>query len=197
VTRVTVGAERQVRGERLIDKVLEATVEELAAKGYGATSVEDIAERAQVAKTTIYRRWPSKPDLVKAALARVAADVGGLHDTGSLRGDLVATLGSFRDFASSPRGGSLIRTMLGEGASAEVAEVARAIRRSKESQPAAVLARAVARGELPEGAAEEKVIFDLLFGAVQHYVLFLAEPCDNRKIERLVDLVLSGAQKAL
>lgn len=186
-------AERQVRGERLVEKVLEATVEELAAKGYGATSIEDIAERAGVAKTTIYRRWPTKPGLVLAALDRVAADVTGPHDTGSVRGDLITMLKAFRDFASSPRGSSLMRMMLSEGADGEISQVARSIRKSKEAAPRSLIARAVKRGELPRGS-EPQLIFDALFGAIQHHVLFRGELCADRMIERLVDLVLLGAQ---
>ena len=49
-------AARQVRGEKLVEKVLEAALEELAAKGYAAASIEEISERAGVAKTTVYRR---------------------------------------------------------------------------------------------------------------------------------------------
>jgi AcrR family transcriptional regulator len=186
-------AAQQVRGGKLIDKVLEAAVEELAAKGYAATSFEDIAERAGVAKTTIYRRWPTKPELVLAALGCVAADVTSAGDTGSLRGDLVAMLRTFRDFAMTPRGGSLMRMMLSEGGAGEIAEVARKIRKSKEAFPRAVITRAVKRGELPRGS-DAKLILDLLFGGVQHYVIFISEPCTDRKIEQFVDLVLVGAQ---
>lgn len=184
---------RQVRGEKLVEKVLEATVEELAAKGYGATSIEDIAERAGVAKTTIYRRWPTKPELALAALERVADDVANPRDTGTLRGDLILMLRSFRDFAMSPRGASLMRMMMTEGTCGDIAEVARTIRKSKETTPRAVIARAIKRGELPKGS-DAKLILDPLFGAVQHYILFDNDPVDDRRIEHLVDLILMGAQ---
>lgn len=185
-------AERQVRGEKLIDKVLEATVEELAAKGYAATSIEDVAARAGVAKTTIYRRWPTKGELALAALGRVADDVTGAGDTGTLRGDLVAMLRAFRDFAMTPRGGSLMRMMLTENTCGEISEVARTIRKSKEAMPRTVITRAIKRRELPVGS-DAKLILDLLFGAVQHYILFIEEEVDDRRIEQLVDLVLMGA----
>lgn len=190
---VTAHAERQVRGEKLVEKVLEAAVEELAAKGYGATSIEDIAERAGVAKTTLYRRWPTKADLVLAALNRVAGEIVAAHDTGSLRGDLLAMLGTFRDFARTPQGGSLMRMMLAEGASGEISKVARTIRESREDSLRAVITRAIKRGELPRGS-DPKLILDLLFAMVQHYVLFMNDPCDDLKIAQFVDLVLVGAE---
>lgn len=184
--------ERQIRGERLVDKVLEATVEELAARGYSAVSIEDIAERAAVAKTTIYRRWPTKPELVLAALGRIADDVTGAGDTGSLRGDLVAMMKSFRDFAMTPRGGSLMRMMISEGTCGEIASVARTIRKEKETAPRNVITRAIKRGELPRGS-DAKLILDSLFSVVQQSVLFVDEPFDDRRIEQLVDLILLGA----
>src|SRR4051794_23013210 len=46
----------QLRGERVVEKILEATLEEMALKGFNGLSMEDVAERAGVAKTTVYRR---------------------------------------------------------------------------------------------------------------------------------------------
>jgi AcrR family transcriptional regulator len=172
---------------------MEATIEELATHGYGSMSMEGVAVRAGVAKTTVYRRWPTKPELVLAALGCVADDAaiaGG--DTGSLRGDLVAMMKSFRDFARTPRGGSLMRMMLAEGAGGEVAALARTMRKSRETGPQAVIRRGIARGELPAGS-DPRLILSTLFGVVQHYVLFIDEPCDDRTIQRLVTLVLDGA----
>ncbi len=187
------GAEPQVRGDKLVDKVMEATIEELATQGYGSMSMEDVAVRAGVAKTTIYRRWPTKPELVLAALGCVADDAGIVSgDTGSLRGDLVAMMKNFRDFARTPRGGSLMRMMLAEGTASEISTLARTMRKSRETGPRAVIRRAVARGELPAGS-DPHLILSTLFGVVQHYVLFIDEPCDDRTLQRLVTLVLDGA----
>ena len=183
----------QVRGDKLVDKVIEATLEELASQGYGSMSIEDVAVRAGVAKTTVYRRWPTKPELVLAALGCAADDAGiASNDTGSLRGDLIAMMRSFRDFASTPRGGSLMRMMLAEGTASEVAALARTMRKSRETKPRAVIRRAIARGELPKGS-DPHLVLSTLFGVVQHYVLFLDEPCDDRTLDRLVTLVLDGA----
>ncbi len=183
----------QIRGDKLVDKVMEATLEELARQGYGSLSIEDVAVRAGVAKTTVYRRWPTKPELVLAALGCAADDAGvASNDTGSLRGDLMAMMRSFRDFASTSRGSSLMRMMLAEGSASEVATLARTMRKSRETKPRAVIRRAIARGELPKGS-DPRLVLSTLFGVVQHYVLFLDEPCDDRTLDRLVTLVLDGA----
>jgi AcrR family transcriptional regulator len=182
----------QVRGERLVEKVIEAALEELAAKGFAAMSIEEVADRAGVAKTTIYRRWPTKADLVLAAMHSVADDFIMFGDTGSVRGDLIAMLGGFRDFAKSVRGASLIRMMQIEDLCSEVSKLATQIRKEKETEPHAVIARAVRRGELPRGT-DPALVIDTLFAAVQNLIVFQHAKCDDRKVAQLVDLVLDGA----
>lgn len=84
--------------------------------------------------------------------------------------------------------------MLSEGNTCtEIAELARKIRKSKEADPRAVITRAIKRGELPKGS-DPKTILDVLFSVVQHYVLFTGEPCDDRRIAQVIDLVLAGAE---
>ncbi|MEV7444619.1 helix-turn-helix domain-containing protein [Streptomyces sp. NPDC091204] len=62
----------------------------MAAVGYGRLSVDSIVKRAAVSKAAVYRRWPSKADMVAAMIAEVATRTVDMPDTGSLRGDLVA-----------------------------------------------------------------------------------------------------------
>lgn len=69
--------------------IVKATLEELAEVGFEALSIEAVAARAGVGKTTIYRRWPSKDDLVIAAVATIHVHVPVI-DTGNLREDLLA-----------------------------------------------------------------------------------------------------------
>ena len=183
----------QLRGERVIQKVLEAAVEELSLKGLGAMSIEDVAVRAGVAKTTVYRRWPTKVDLAVAAMHQVADDIIHVEDTGSLRGDLMVILKSFRDFAWSPRGQGLMRMMMTDVAHAEIAEFARRIREEKSQEPRNMVLRAIARGELPRNT-DPTLLLDVAFAAVQHYLCFMHTPVDDAQLGRIVDLVLIGAQ---
>ena len=62
------------RREGADDEILAVTLEMLREGGYGALTVDAVAEHAGVAKTTLYRRWPSKSALVAAAIAPFAAD---------------------------------------------------------------------------------------------------------------------------
>lgn len=76
--------------------IIQATIELLAKQGFEAMSIEAVAERAGVGKTTIYRRWTSKADLVIDALGSLQAEMP-LIDTGNIRTDLVVALhGAFQ-----------------------------------------------------------------------------------------------------
>jgi AcrR family transcriptional regulator len=78
-------------------EILEATLDVLAESGYDGMTVDMVATRAKAGKATLYRRWPSKSELVLDAVAcmkQTATDPDKLPDTGTLRGDLVAMIKS-------------------------------------------------------------------------------------------------------
>ncbi len=185
-------AEPQVRGERVVQKILEATVEEMARVGFMGLSIEAVAERAGVAKTTVYRRWPTRGDLAVAAMHQVADDIIQVKDTGSIRGDLKELLTSFRDFTATARGQSLIRMMLSEAVNDEISAFVRRVRMEKAQEPQELVVRAVARGELPR-ETDAALLLDVAFGAVQHYTCFMHDPVTDAQIDRIIEVVLTGA----
>ena len=71
--------------------IIDATLELLAEEGFQGLSIEAVAARAGVGKTTIYRRWVSKEELVMEAISHVQIDVV-VMDTGNFRNDLAALL---------------------------------------------------------------------------------------------------------
>lgn len=76
-------------------EILEAALEVLAETGYDGMTVDMVAARARAGKATLYRRWPSKAELVIDAVAcmkKNSYDLDSLPDTGTLRGDLVAMI---------------------------------------------------------------------------------------------------------
>jgi AcrR family transcriptional regulator len=75
--------------------ILDATLELLAMHGLSGLSVEAVAARAGVGKTTIYRRWRSRDEMVAAAFRFVSDDVE-IPDTGNVRDDLVRLLGHYQ-----------------------------------------------------------------------------------------------------
>lgn len=181
-----------VRGEPIVHGVLTAALEELARTGYRALRIEDVALRAGVNKTTIYRRWPTKIELVRAALASNAGGKLVAPQTGSLRSDLVVLGRTFVDLASSPEGQSVIRMMVAEGSDPEVADLEKALRATFEAIPKTILAGAVARGELaPNG--DHAVLLDAFIGAIHHRIFMMNEPVTDDFLARLADVLLLGA----
>jgi AcrR family transcriptional regulator len=192
-TRDRKRAAPQLRGERVVQKVLEATIEELSVKGLAGLSIEDVADRAGVAKTTVYRRWPTKVDLAVAAMHQIADDIIHVEDTGSLRGDLTTILRSFRDFAWTPRGQGLMRMMMTDVMHAEISEFARRVREEKSHEPRNIIHRAIARGELPRGT-DPTLVLDVAFAAIQHYLCFMHTPVSDARIAQIIEVLLVGAQ---
>ena len=92
------------RGPKVRDAVLAATLAELADTGYAALTIENIARRARVHKTTIYRRWPDRESLVADVLGeRIALDFP-IPDAGSLQADLQELAQAFVAWVTSPTG---------------------------------------------------------------------------------------------
>ncbi|KIZ18674.1 TetR/AcrR family transcriptional regulator [Streptomyces natalensis] len=142
-----------------------AVFEELAAVGFARMSIEGIARRAGVGKTAVYRRWRSKLHLVLDVVSAVA--VAGLPspDTGSLRGDVRLLLEVAARALRHPMASQIIPDLLAEAArSPELAEALRtALHESQQSMAAAMVERAVERGEIPAGV-DGKLALDLLTG---------------------------------
>ena len=184
---------KQVRGDRLVAKVLEATLAELARSGFDNLSVEGVAERAEVNKTTIYRRWPTPEKLIRAALLRVASEGIVVPDTGSLRTDLSKLIDMLRIVLASPHIHALIRMHLGGTMHGELAALSLTIQRQKDEQMKTILIRAVDRGELPPGT-DVDLLYDTLVGAFFNLAVFRREPASGARMEQAVDLVLDGAK---
>jgi AcrR family transcriptional regulator len=181
-----------VRGEPVVQCVFAAAVKELARVGYRAFRIEDVALRAGVNKTTVYRRWPTKGELVREALACAARAKMVIPETGALRSDLLTIGRNMRERSASPEGQSVIRMLVAEGSDPEVADLIRSLRKEHEDRPRAMLASAVERGELAPGV-DHMVLVDAFVGAVHHRTFLMKEHATEAFLERLVDLLLLGA----
>ena len=149
------GGENPSRGEAREQAILSAVIGLLGEVGYEAMTMDAIAARAHASKTTIYRRWPGKPELVRAAVsAFVVGRVLAAPDAGTLRGDLLAVMGAMRthltpEFTDMMSG--LVHAMRSD------AELAGSLRSLFAKDPVSeqIIDRAVTRGELPTGAARQ------------------------------------------
>ncbi|NUP13386.1 MAG: TetR/AcrR family transcriptional regulator [Polyangiaceae bacterium] len=190
---VSEGADREprTRAERVVRDVLEATLEELGRCGFAALSVEEVAKRAGVNKTTVYRRWPTKSALVQASFERLNEDVP-FPDTGSLRGDLCAFLHAKLRVAQTPRGRALMRGLSAEALAPDLVAISRRMRVGEMANYRKMLSRARARGELRTGVADELVI-GAIEGAITVRFLGEGKLVTKAQATAIIDLVLRGA----
>jgi AcrR family transcriptional regulator len=139
------------RSERVVEQVLVAAVAELGESGYRAFRMAAVSAAAGVNKTTIYRRWPGKQQLVAAAvdwMRRFVHDVP-LPDTGSLERDLAEAFRRKVSFKDRVEGRAWAR-LLAEKHDPEVGAVIGDAVKERSGAWYAMVTRAVARGELPD-----------------------------------------------
>ncbi|MBS2015182.1 MAG: TetR/AcrR family transcriptional regulator [Deltaproteobacteria bacterium] len=180
------------RSERVVRDVLRAAMDELSRAGYGPMRVDDVAAKAGVNKTTVYRRWPTKADLVIAAVKRMARHERAAPDTGSLRGDLLAMLTQAREVAMQPEVRAAARIVSEARDNAELEPIARVLRHNAAASRAVIVERAKARGEL--GAeVDGALLLDALVMPVTMRIARYGEEVGLDQVEALVDLVLYGA----
>ncbi len=130
-------------------KLLRATAEILVKEGIGAVSIEAVARRAGVAKTTLYRHFGGIDGLVFAAAAASVSETV-MPDTGSLVGDLRAIQRHYLNVASSRINREVFAWMLTRAMhSPEAAALFRKERIQPRGPTVVALQRAIARGELP------------------------------------------------
>lgn len=184
---------RRRRGEAVVRRVLDVTLQQLALVGLERLSIPEVAALSGVNKTSIYRRWPTKTDLVRAALQHSMEHVRDVPDTGALRTDLLALVKLVATFVTSVRGMGVVRTVFVDGDAREMRHLATSMwQEAGGDLPRVVIERAVRRGELPENADFELLLFTLA-GAILHRVFVERRHVDDDFAMRLVNLVLDGA----
>lgn len=180
------------RGAFVVDAVLDATMLELAAGGLDALSIDRVAHRAGVNKTTIYRRWPTRDDLVVACLERVLEQATDLPTTGSLRGDLLQLLALMAGLLETAPGRALVRAAIADSAAPAITDLAQRRLQDRLTRPALTLVeRARQRGEWSRSAPAEPAIF-MLIGALLHRAFIERAPSDQTWRESVVDLLIHG-----
>lgn len=180
------------RAERVRAAVLGAAAELLTEVGYDKMSVEEVAARAGVHKTTVYRRWPTKAALTADAVAIHSAEVIPIPDTGSLAGDLqllarqvVANIGSE---AGSRRSRSIAAAA---ATSDELTEAMHAFWAHRLALSAQIVERAIQRGELPPGT-DANLIIEAVIGPLWLRLLLTGEPISEDLADDIVNLVVCG-----
>lgn len=177
---------RVTRSKRII---LATSLEIMSELGVNSTTVEAIAERSGVAKTTIYRHWPSKAELVIDAFEELATSPID-PDTGSLAGDLTALANGLAIALAKGRWTSLLPSLI-ESAERhpDLAALHQRFADSRHEAVRSVVGRARSRGEVRSDVSDDELI-DLIAGPLFYRRLVAHDPADNRYASRLATLVL-------
>lgn len=180
------------RSARVRAAVIAATLEELAAHGYSGLSLDSVATRAEVHRTSIYRRWRTKEMLVLDAMLEQAAETVAVPDTGSLRGDLLELAQRSAAIQTSPAGEAVVRAVAGEApGNPELAAANARFWAERLELDRTIVERARGRGEIGPRADPGPAI-EALLGPLYFRLLVTGEPLDPGFIEGIVDLVLAG-----
>lgn len=173
-------------------RILDATRELLAERGFSRLRLEHVAARAGVGKATIYRRWGSKEALCGELLADLAAPHIAVEDTGDTREELLACVVNPLEAVTATEFGPVVRALLSQIAGNPVlGDPFRAtVVRARRDEVARVVERGVARGDLGPDADPE-LATELLVGPVYFRLVFGGE-LTRAFAERLVDAVLRG-----
>ncbi|GAB3449462.1 TetR/AcrR family transcriptional regulator [Actinophytocola sediminis] len=177
------------RGEELLNAIYTATLAELAESGYAALTVDRVAKRAHTSKASMYRRWPSKVELVIDAVYRNVRDALVPPDTGDLRQDALALLRQCADLLAGPRG-DLVRGLIPEVLRNPELGAARARIATLSDDPMlTVLRRAADRGAVRPSAVTPRVAGVATALVREHFLLHDA-PIPDEVIVEIVDQVL-------
>ncbi len=173
--------------------ILDATREILAEGGVRALTVEGVAVRAGVAKTTIYRRWRGKDELALAVLVDMVESVASTPDLGDARRELIRFVGKAVKILSTTLMGRVMQGLVSDLATDP--DLARAFRAQvvavRINETRRVVDRGVARGQLRPDIDIE-LVHELLFGPVYYRLFLNGAQLESRFAEQIVDSVMPG-----
>jgi len=179
------------RSARVRQAVLEATVNVVAGGGADAVNIGEIARRAGVHDSSIYRRWPTKEHLVFDALLDYNRERLSIPDTGNLRTDLVAYTAQVTGFSTTPIGQAMIKAMVGTADDAAMAAARADFWQTRVDHTRVMFDRAVTRGELADDT-DPITALQLLTGALYFRLLLTRQPIDDDITGHFVDVLIRG-----
>jgi AcrR family transcriptional regulator len=185
-------ADERVRRSR--KAVLAATLQLLAEAGLGGVSVDEVARRSGVAKTTIYRHWPSRSALLLDACSNLGAK-SQAPDTGTLKGDLTALATNMAGRLRSDRWASILPSMIDAAErDPELAEVHTRLHAGYMAPLYVAIDRAITRGELPPACDPSEIVASVV-GPLFYRRWFSRQPLDETFVTTIVDNVVGRPKK--
>jgi AcrR family transcriptional regulator len=179
------------RDGALDDRILEQVVALLGSRGYAGLTLDELAVRSGVAKSTILRRWPSKAAVAAAGVERVALQSVDVPNSGSVRGDLGALLHGARETFVRGRGQFVARLLREAGHHPEITDLLDAVLHTRRQAYRRVLARAVARGEL-DPSVDQELMIDMLIGPLWTRLLITRDPITPDYVDANLQAVLAA-----
>ncbi|MCP3997749.1 MAG: TetR/AcrR family transcriptional regulator [bacterium] len=177
------------RIERTRNVVLNATAALLGEVGFGRTTIEAVAERSGVARSTIYRHWPDRTDLLGEAVDCKIAKVP-FDQTGNLKNDLLSMTTELAARLGSEEGGPLLLSLIAEaGRDPKMAVMKDRFTTARFGRIRTILQAAAARGDLPGNVDVEQMGEDLV-SPIFFRGLIRLSPLDREWLENHVDRLL-------
>ena len=178
------------RSEQADQAILAAARDLFAECGPDALYIEQVAARAGVGKATIYRHWSGKAEVVAEAVRQRQCEEVPVTDTGSLRGDLLATIKHIDASVSSEDGALISGVLCAMRTDPVLANLMRTqVVESKRTNCLQIVERAIARGELPSSAAGD-VLYEVLPAMVITRLVINGEELSEEFAAHLVDDIL-------
>lgn len=178
------------RSAEVRTRILAATVELVARHGITGFSYEELAELAGVHKTSVYRNWPDREQLVSESLLQLAEDTVPMAESDDLREDLVNFLLALAEILATPRGRALSQVIQAAHDNDALRGTMQAIIERRVAVVRHRLNRAVEQGELP--SVDPYFFAELLSGPVHLYLTRGFRSFARAEAERTVDVVLAG-----
>lgn len=192
--QTTRGVRTGGRSARVREAILAATFDELVDRGYASLSVESVARRAGVNKTTVYRRWPTLDDLLLDALTTWSLEAVPVPDTGSIDNDLLALGRHLAELLNSGVGRQIAAYVLTAGLrSPALSAATRSYFGHQAVRAEPLVERAVARGELP-AAVNADDLLTTMRAPLFYRMVTTGDPIDDALIDLAVQVTLTAAR---
>ncbi|QMV40699.1 TetR/AcrR family transcriptional regulator [Cohnella cholangitidis] len=178
------------------NSILTASYDLLLENGFGAVTVEKIADRAKVSKATIYKWWPNKAAVVMDGFLSAATARLPVPDTGSVFRDMLEHATNMARFMTS-REGSIFLEIIGEGQTDSALAEAYRTRyiQPRRLEVRGIVDRGVKRGEL-KNDLDIALCTDLVYGPIFYRLLVTGDVVDDKYVQQLVDNVFEGMRSA-
>lgn len=184
------------RSEEARRKVLEATAELIIEDGVAKVTMEEVAARSGVAKTTIYRHWPERPALILDTVGQTFRRVA-TPDTGSLREDLLAFFNGMVRADLSGKVGRMMPCLIDAASrDPEMEQLLARLGVEREQPIRTIVGRAQQRGELPM-ELDDRVVVGTIVGPIVFRKVMQRAQIDSDYIERCIEVAITGLRASV